>query len=90
MVIVRRTVIGADEKKFSAFVNDTLKPGDELFSGTFRRTENWVNIRSRGRSISTTVFEQVGELTLVGFHQESIDPDAEQVAHEPVVQQLII
>ncbi|MFN8553101.1 MAG: hypothetical protein U0103_16635 [Candidatus Obscuribacterales bacterium] len=90
MVIVRRTVIGADERIFCAFVNDTLERGDELFSGTFRRTENWVNIRSRGRSISTTIFEQVGELTLVGFHQQSIDPDAEQVAHEPVVQQLII
>lgn len=91
MVIVKRTVIGAYEKKFRAFVNDgTLLPGDELFSGTFRRTDNWVNVRSPGRSISTTIYEPVGELTLVGVHQESIDPDAEQVAHEPVVQQLII
>lgn len=91
MAIVMRTVIGVDESEFRAFVNDgTLVEGDELFSGTFRRTETWVNVRSPGRSVSTTVYEPVGELTCVGVHRQSDDPSESQTDSGLVVQQMII
>jgi|688.fasta_scaffold708254_2 hypothetical protein len=74
MAIVMRSVSANDGTDFYAFVDDgTVRARDALFSGTFRRTETWVTIRFRGHTISTTVYEPVGDLTYIGIYRHPDD-----------------
>jgi hypothetical protein len=92
MAIVMRTVRAPDGTDFHAFVDDgTVVAGDALFSGAFRRTETWVNVRSPGRTVSTTVFEPVGSLTYIGIHREVDDlPDSDLRGARSQVEQQVV
>ncbi len=92
MTIVMRAVRGSDGTDFHAFVNDgTVIAGDAMFAGRFRRTETWVNVRTGGHSVSTTVFEPVGALTYMGVHRDSDDLPGSDLgrAQFPVDQEIV-
>lgn len=92
MTIVMRAVRADDGTDFHAFVNDgTVIAGDAMFAGRFRRTDTWVNVRSPGHSVSTTVYEPVGVLTYMGVHRDRDDlPGADLRRAQTEVEQEIV